>query len=104
MTEQRTISERDVRMLGLPQINAGLVMSAGFAQGYRREALEVLLADAGEDPEARAAVIQACRLHPDARWWLLHKRAWGVPAAEHWASVLGEDVNRARGIRPPPVA
>ncbi len=98
------MTEQEARALGLGQINGGLVMSALYTQWYRREALEVLLADAGEDAEARAAVVQACRLHPDARWWLLHKRGWGVPAAAHWVSVLGEEVNRATGVRQPPAA
>jgi len=54
-----------------------------------------LLADAGDDLGARAAVIQAYKLHPDARWWLLHKRGYSDQATVHWARTLGEEVNRA---------
>lgn len=87
------MTEHEVRALGLDQINAGLVLSALYAQAIRREALEVLLADASGDPASRAAVIRACKLHPDARWWLLHKRGYGIPAPVHWARTLGEEVN-----------
>jgi hypothetical protein len=96
------MTEQEVRALGLDQINAGLVMSALYAQAIRREALEVLFADAGADRGARAAVIHACKLHPDARWWLLHKRGYGADAAAHWAGVLGEEVNRATAVGPFP--
>lgn len=96
------MTEQEVRALGLDQINAGLVLSALYAQAFRREALEVLLADAGPHRGARAAVIQACKLHPDARWWLLHKRGYAIAAGAHWASALGEEVNRATAVGPFP--
>jgi hypothetical protein len=98
------MTEQEIRDLGLDQITAGVALGAIAAQFIRREALEALLAEAGDDAVAREAVIRACKQHPDARWWLLHQRSWGVPAAEHWASVLGEEVNRATAWRQPPVA
>ncbi len=98
------MTEQEVRALGLPQLEAGLAMSAMCAQMIRKEVLETLLADAGDDPAARAAVIGTCKSHREARWWLLHRRGYGVAAAVHWAATLGEEVNQTSGGRGFPVA
>jgi hypothetical protein len=92
------MTEQQIRDLGLDQITSGVALAAMAAQFIRREALETLLAEAGDDQRARVAVICACKQHPDARWWLLHKRGHGVPAVVHWATTLGEEVNRATGV------
>ena len=92
------MTEQQIRDHGLDQITACGARAAMAAQIIRREALETLLADAGEDAAARSAVIRACQQHPDARWWLLHRRGYGVLAAVHWATTLGEEVNRATGV------
>ncbi len=89
------MTEHDVRALGLDQLTAGGARSALAAQLIRKEALETLLAEAGDDAVARAAAIRACKGHPDARWWLLHHRSAGVSSAVHWATWLGEEVNLA---------
>ena len=93
------MTEREVRELGFPQLAAGLARSALVAQIFRKEAIEALLADGGEDPRGRQAAITACKKHPNARWWLLHQRKFGVTAAVHWATVLGEEVNREMTVR-----
>jgi hypothetical protein len=89
------MTEQDVRALGLDQLTARGARSVLAAQLIRKEALETLLAEAGDDAVARAAVIWACKGHPDARWWLLHHRSTGVSCAVHWATSLGEEVNQA---------
>ena len=95
------MTEREIRALGLAPLASGLARCAMAGQLIRLEALETLLADAGEDPAAREAVIAACKRHPDARWWLLRQRKFGVARTVHWATVLGEEVNQEMTVRRP---
>ena len=92
------MTERDICALGLDQLTSGLARCAMAGQLIRLEALETLLSDAGADTEAREAVIAACKRHPDARWWLLRQRRFGVAGTVHWATVLGEEVNPGRSV------
>src|SRR5439155_25148737 len=88
------MTEREIRALGLDQLTSGLARCAMAGQLIRLEALQTLLSNMGEDTKTREAVIAACKRHPDARWWLLRKRRFGVACSVHWATVLGEEVNQ----------
>jgi hypothetical protein len=98
------MTEQEIRELGFTQLAAGLARSALVAQIVRKEAVEALLTDGGEDPAGRQAAINACKRHQNARWWLLHQRKFGVSAAVHWATALGEEVNREMTVGQFPVA
>ncbi len=93
------MTEQEIRALGLDQLTSSLARSAMAGQLIRLEALETLLSDAGEDTGAREAVIALCKRHRDARWWLLHKRRFGIARTLHWATVLGEEVNQEMTVR-----
>jgi len=96
------MTEPKIRALGLDQLTSSLARSAIAGQLIRLEALETLLSDTGEDRGAREAVIAVCKRHPDARWWLLQLRRFGVAATVHWATVLGEEVNQEMTVRRAP--
>ena len=93
------MTEREIRALGLDQLTSGLARCAMAGQLIRLEALQTLLSDAGADIGAQEAVIAACKRHPDARWWLLRQRRFGVARTVHWATVLGEEVHQEMTVR-----
>jgi hypothetical protein len=83
-----------MRDLGLGQLAGHLALSIIAAQHIRQEALVSLLADAHNNETAIRAVLQACKAHPDAAWWLLHQRSASVLASTHCRTVLAEEVNQ----------
>ncbi len=87
-----TITEQDVRALGLPQIAARHAISALVAQAIRREALASLLSEAGEDFQVQQKILHVCTTHVNARWWLLDRRPSSVLASIHWSEILEEEV------------
>ena len=89
------ITEQYIREeLGLGQLSGWHVWSIMAAQLVRQEALSTLLPAVWDDPTARQAVVAVCKDHPDAGFWLRHRRHFQVPASGHWPVMLREELER----------
>jgi hypothetical protein len=89
------ITEHYIREeLGLGEISGRHAWSSMAAQLIRQEALSTLLPPVWDDSAARKAVVEVCKDHPDAGFWLLHRRAFNTPASGHWPAVLREELDR----------
>jgi hypothetical protein len=88
------ITEHSIREeLGLGQLLGRHARSIMAAQRVRQEALETLLPAVWDDPTARQAVVEVCKDHPDAGFWLRHRRGFNAPASGHWPAVLREELD-----------
>ena len=89
------ITERYIREeLGLGQLSGRHALSIMAAQIMRQEALSTLLPAVWDDPAARKAVVEVCRDHPDAGFWLRHRRGFHEHASNHWPAVMKEELER----------
>ena len=89
------ITERYIREeLGLGQLSGRHAWSIMAAQIMRQEALSTLLPAVWDNPAARQAVVAVCKDHPDAGFWLRHRRPFHEPASGHWPAVLKEELER----------
>ena len=89
------ITERYIREeLGLGQLSGRHAWSIMAAQIMRQEALSTLLPAVWDDRAARQAVVEVCRDHPDAGFWLRHRRGFHELASSHWPALLKEELER----------
>ena len=89
------ITERYIREeLGLGPLSGRHAWSIMAAQIMRQEALSTLLPAVWDDPTARKAVVEVCKDHPDAGFWLRHRRHFHATASGHWPAVLREELDR----------
>ena len=89
------ITEQYIREgLGLGPLSGRHAWSIMAAQRIRQEALATLLPAVWDDTTARQAVIEVCKDHPDAGFWLRHRRGFHAPVSVHWPAVLREEVDR----------